>query len=199
MFSFRKEPFLWLHLAGIGLYPLACGLVWLALAIATPYRFYGLELLVLALVGIGPILWMQWQRPFEIFSLLIVSIRPESLTLQQRRILALFKRPRQRGLALLGALLMGLKLAALYYFAPLASMAVSDLPQIRLLGLTVAALAFLVANLFLQVPLSVLGVLLTSVSEFEQQTAIEPEEIRQLFTVPGFPLTQIALIPSVEV
>ncbi|MFN5513309.1 MAG: low-complexity tail membrane protein [Cyanobacteriota bacterium] len=194
--SFRAEPFLWIHLAGGAVYPLACLLTWLALGVGAPFPYYGLEVGFLLLAGLAPILWMQWFRPFEIFSLLIISLSPEALTPRQRQILSLFRCSRQRWLTLGGGLLGIAKLAGLYYFAPLASVAVADLPQNRFLALGLAALAFLISNLFLQVPLSVLGVLLSSEEALNQQPAPEPGEIPKLFTLPGLRLRRIPLLSS---
>ena len=196
MASFRSEPFLWIHLAGIAVAPFALLVVWLALAIAVPLTPYWLELGFLVGIGVLPILWMQWHKPFEIFSLLVVALRPEMLTLEQRKILSLFKQPHQRVLTVLTALLMTGKLFALYYFAPLASLPVLDLPQIRIAALGVAAIAFLIANLFVQVPVSVLGILLTSNATYEQISPIELSEIPQKLTLFGFRVKKIPLIPQ---
>ena len=196
MASFRSEPFLWVHLAGIAVAPFALLVVWLALAIAVPLTPYWLELGFLVGMGVLPILWMQWHKPFEIFSLLVVALRPEVLTLEQRKILSLFKQPRQRVLTVLTALLMTAKLLALYYFAPLASLPVLDLPQIRIAALGVAAIAFLIANLFVQVPVSMLGILLTSNATYEQISPIELSEIPQKLTLFGFRVKKIPLIPQ---
>ncbi|MEB3249776.1 MAG: low-complexity tail membrane protein [Merismopediaceae bacterium] len=196
MASFRSEPFLWVHLAGIAVAPFALLVVWLALAIAVPLTPYWLELGFLVGIGVLPILWMQWHKPFEIFSLLVVALRPEMLTLEQRKILSLFKQPHQRVLTVLTALLMTGKLFALYYFAPLASLPALDLPQIRIAALGVAAIAFLIANLFVQVPVSVLGILLTSNATYEQISPIELSEIPQKLTLFGFRVKKIPLIPQ---
>ena len=196
MTSFRSEPFLWVHLAGIVVAPFAFLVVWLALAISVPLTPYWLELVFLVGIGVLPILWMQWHKPFEIFSLLVVALRPEVLTLEQRKILSLFKQPRQRILTILTALLMTVKLLALYYFAPLASLPVLDFPQIRIAALGVAAIAFFIANLFVQVPVSVLGILLTSNSTYEQINPIELSDIPQKLTLFGFRVKKISLIPQ---
>lgn len=198
MSSFRNEPFLWIHLSGIAVAPIALLIVWLSLAIATPITPYWLELVILGIIGIIPILLMQWQKPFEIFSLLVVSLRPEVLTLEQRKILSLFKRPKQQFLALLTALLMAGKLYGIYYFAPLAALPVVNLPQVRLLALFVAAIAFLVANLFVQVPVSVLGILFTQNKVYEETTPINIEDIPKTLTVPGLRVRKIFFIPELS-
>lgn len=198
MSSFRNEPFLWIHLSGIAVAPIALLIVWLSLAIATPITPYWLELIMLGIIGIIPILLMQWQKPFEIFSLLVVSLRPEVLTLEQRKILSLFKRPKQQFLALLTALLMAGKLYGIYYFAPLAALPVVNFPQVRLLALLVAAIAFLVANLFVQVPVSVLGILFTQNKIYEETTPINIEDIPKNLTVPGLRVRKIFFVPELS-
>jgi hypothetical protein len=198
MSSFRNEPFLWIHLSGIAVAPIALLIVWLSLAIATPITPYWLELIILGIIGIIPILLMQWQKPFEIFSLLVVSLRPEVLTLEQRKILSLFKRPKQQFLALLTALLMAGKLYGIYYFAPLAALPVVNFPQVRLLALLVAAIAFLVANLFVQVPVSVLGILFTQNKIYEETTPINIEDIPKNLTVPGLRVRKIFFLPELS-
>jgi hypothetical protein len=198
MSSFRNEPFLWIHLSGIAVAPIALLIVWLSLEIATPITPYWLELIILGIIGIIPILLMQWQKPFEIFSLLVVSLRPEVLTLEQRKILSLFKRPKQQFLALLTALLMAGKLYGIYYFAPLAALPVVNFPQVRLLALLVAAIAFLVANLFVQVPVSVLGILFTQNKIYEETTPINIEDIPKNLTVPGLRVRKIFFIPELS-
>jgi hypothetical protein len=189
---------LWIHLSGIAVAPIALLIVWLSLAIATPITPYWLELIILGIIGIIPILLMQWQKPFEIFSLLVVSLRPEVLTLEQRKILSLFKRPKQQFLALLTALLMAGKLYGIYYFAPLAALPVVNFPQVRLLALFVAAIAFLVANLFVQVPVSVLGILFTQNKIYEETTPINIEDIPKNLTVPGLRVRKIFFIPELS-
>jgi hypothetical protein len=52
-------------------------------------------------------------------------------------------------------------------------------------ALLIAALAFFGANLFLQIPISVLGVLWTSNSQFAATVPYPVEQIRQGFTIPG--------------
>ncbi len=191
MRSFWSEPFLWIHLAGIAVVPLALQLVWLSLAVGDPLTPFWLELLILIGVGIVPILWMQWTRPFDIFSLLIVALRPEALSLEQLRLLSLFKIGKQRLLSAIAALMMIGALWFIYRFAPLAALTASFVPQGRIVGLLLASVAFLISNLFLQVPISVLGVLFTSEQEWQTTEPYPPEKISQTFTVPGFRVRNI--------
>ena len=198
MATFSSEPFLWIHLAGIVVVPLALLGMACGLAVGTPLTPYGLEIVFLVAIAWLPIMVMQWFRPFEIFSLLIIAIRPGSLTESQRRVLALFKQPKQRWLTLLGGLLSLGLLWGVYLYAPITYALVVNLPQIRFLGLLMAAIAYLIANLFLQVPVSVLGVLFTSQTQYESNSPLDPDIIPKSFTVPGIKLRQIPLIPKLE-
>jgi hypothetical protein len=188
---FKSEPFLWIHLAGLAAVPVLLQVVWLGLSLGDPLPFFWLELLILVIVGVVPVFLMQWIRPFDIFSILILSIKPEQITPQQGQILSLFKTKKQRALTVIAGLLMIAALWELYQLAPLAAIASSFLPQSRLIGLLIASVAFLASNLFVQVPVSVLGVLSTSEQQF---TATEPyptEKILKDFTVPGLRVGKI--------
>jgi hypothetical protein len=196
MRSFWSEPFLWIHLAGIAALPLWLQVVWLGLAVGDPMPIYGIELAVIGIIGIIPIFWMQWNRPFDIFSLLLVALRPEGLTQQQRQILSLFKNKKQRWLSAIAAIIMALLLWQIERFAPLAAIVTPLPPQWRILGLTIASLAFLASNLFIQVPLSVLGVLATKEQQFLEVEPYAIEKIEKDFTVAGIKVRKI--LPAIR-
>lgn len=191
MRSFWSDPFLWIHLAGIAAVPIWLELCWLGLAAGNPVLPFWLELLVLAAIGIVPIFWMQWQRPFYIFSLIGVALKPAQLTEDQRRLLSLFKAQRNRFLAIAAAIIAFLALRQLYYLAPIAAPVTPFTSESRWLGLLVTAIAFLGVNLFLQVPISVLSVMLTGESVFATTTPYSLEQIRSDFTLLGVPVNQI--------
>ncbi|MEM1366772.1 MAG: low-complexity tail membrane protein [Cyanobacteria bacterium P01_H01_bin.15] len=188
---FRKEPYLWVHLAGLAVLPLTLLGVWLGLAVGEPLPVVGLEPIVLFLLGVLPIFWMQWHRPFDIFSLGIVALRPNSLSLEQQKILHLFKTSRQRAITLFGAVLMMACGWLLYRWSPFAASAAEILPAWRPLGFVIATGCFLLSNLFWQVPLSVLGVLVSSEDDFTQQGIYREEQIVADFTILGWPVRQI--------
>ncbi|MGB7712138.1 MAG: low-complexity tail membrane protein [Microcoleus sp.] len=188
---FWSEPFLWIHLAGVAALPIFLGLCLLGLAVGSPLLPVWVELFLVGAIGIAPVLWMQWFRPFYIFSILVVAVKPQNLTNAQQRILAGFKSRLNKGLALFVAVVLAVILWQLYRFAPLAALLAPFPPQWRLAGLFLAALAFLASNLFLQVPVSVIAVLLMPESEF---AAIQPdvlEKIGQDFTIAGWPVDRI--------
>lgn len=191
MRAFWSDPYLWIHAAGLAGVPVCLLLCLLGLAVGDPLLPAWLELGLIAIVGIVPIAWMQLQKPFYIFSLLAVALKPEKLTDDQRRILVLLKtRPSLAGVVA-GAVVLLLLLRKLYDVAPIAADLTPLPPSWRPLGLLVAAIAFLFSNLFLQVPLSVIQVLLASDAEFAATAPYALENIAQSFSVFGLQVNQI--------
>ncbi len=198
MNNFRLEPFLWIHLAGLALAPLLLMIVWIGLAVSDPWPFYWLELVLVGILGVVPIVWMQWTKPFDFFSLLFLAVRANSLTEDQRKILRLLQTRKNKifhGLTAIGLLGVGW---LLYQLAPLATITASMLPQWRILGLIIAAIAFFFCNLFVQVPVSVLGVLLTSDKTWLATEAIPYNQVTSQFTVIGLRVSKIFLIPTLN-
>ncbi|NET56886.1 MAG: low-complexity tail membrane protein [Symploca sp. SIO2E6] len=191
MRSFWKEPFLWIHLVGLAALPLTLELVWLGLAAGYPLLPVWLELLLVATIGIVPVLWMQLTHPFDIFSLLIVALKPEQLSQEQQKLLSLFKTQTNKFLTIAGTVLMLWILWQIYRVAPIAVAVASLIPGGHIVGLLGAGLAFLASNLFLQVPLSVVQVMLTSESEWQATLAYPVAKIHQDFTVPGIKVNKI--------
>ncbi|HBB34102.1 MAG TPA: low-complexity tail membrane protein [Cyanobacteria bacterium UBA8803] len=198
MRSFWTEPFLWLHLAGLAALPLTLELVWLGLAVSDPLLPVWLELLLVAAIGLVPVLWMQLTRPFDIFSLLVVAIKPEQLTEQQRRLLSLFKMKTNKFLTIAAAVLMLWLLWQINRVAPMAVGVVPLTSQWRIVGLIEAGLAFAASNLFLQVPLSVVQVLLTSETEWASTVPYPLEQTARNFTIPGIRVKQILPLAKEE-
>lgn len=191
MRSFWTEPFLWIHLAGIAALPLALELVWVGLAVGDPILPVWLEFLLVAAIGIGPVLWMQLTRPFDIFSILVLAMKPEQLTQEQRRLLSLFRTKTNPVVTISAAVFMLWVLWQIYRVAPLAAAVAPLAPRWRIAGLLGAGLVFLASNLFLQVPLSVVQVLLTSELEFGATEPYPLEKTPQDFTIPGVRVNRI--------
>ncbi|WP_413161532.1 low-complexity tail membrane protein [Capilliphycus salinus ALCB114379] len=199
MSNFRLDPYLWIHLSGLAALPLWLAMSLLGLAIGYPIWPVGVEIAIVAAIGIVPILVMQWFKPFYIFSVLIVAIKPEQLTPQQCQILTRFKTPLNQRLAIIAPLLLIPVLWQLYRLAPLAAEVVSLPPQGRLLGLSIASLGFLGCNLFLQVPISAIAVLFTPKTQLAAREPLTPDSIRQGFTRIGLQVNRIlprSLLPS---
>jgi hypothetical protein len=188
MRAFWSDPYLWIHLAGIAAVPIALLICLLGLSIGDPILPVWLELALIAIAGIVPIAWMQLRRPFYIFGLLAVAIHPETLSPDQRRILTLL-RTRPSPLGVMGAaVVLGLILQQLYAIAINWTL----IPfTARGLGLGLAAIGFLLSNLFLQVPLSVAQVILTSEAEFNTTAATPPADIADHFLILGLRVQRI--------
>lgn len=191
MRAFWSDPYLWIHAAGLAAVPISLLLCLLGLAVGDPALPTWLELGLIAIVGIAPIAWMQWQKPFYIYSLIAVALKPEKLTDDQRRILTLFKTCSNPVWIGLGALLLLVLLRQLYWLAPIATESAPFPPGLRGLGLLVAAIAFLASNLFLQVPFSVIQVLLASDQQFAATEPYPLEKIPQDFLVFGLRVNQV--------
>ena len=174
---------MWIHLSGAAALPIFLGLCLLGLAVGSPLLPVWLEMFLVAVAGIVPVLWMQWFRPFYIFSILVVAVKPQNLTSLQHRILTRFKTKLNQGIALFVAVLLTVILWQLYRLAPLAASVAPFPPSWRWAGLLLAASAFLASNLFLQVSASVMTVLLTPESEFSATKPHVVEKIRQDFTI----------------
>jgi hypothetical protein len=189
MRSFWSDPYLWVHLAGVAALPILLEICLLGLAAGDPFLPAVLELGLIAAVGVAPVFWMQWQRPFYIFSLLAIALQPTQLSDQQRRLLQLFKTKEVRVLTAIAPVILTIALWQLYKLAPLAA-EVTPFSG-RLVGLLVAAIAFWGCNLFLQVPLSVVRVLLAGEAELAATEPYLSEQIGRDFTVLGLRVKQI--------
>jgi hypothetical protein len=186
--QFWVDPYLWVHGAGLAMVPLTLLLCLWGLAGSDPVLPSGLEGMLVALAGIIPIGWMQLQRPFYIYSLPGLAIAPDRLIESQRRILTLFRTRRNPAVTGLAGGALGLVLWQLY---PIAAEVSGAVPGHRWLGLMIAALGFLLANLFLQVPLSVLGVMWATDAEVAKTVPYPIESIKSDFSVYGISRPQI--------
>lgn len=190
MRAFWSDPYLWVHLAGLAMAPIFLELCLIGFTIGNPFLPGWMEWLLVALVGIAPILWMQWQRPFYIFSLPAVVVKPDRLTEDQRRLLTQFKATRNRLAAVAVAVVLLLLLRQIYFSSAIAAEAVAFSGS-RFWGLLLAAGAFLASNLFIQVPISVAAVMLTRSSEFAKTRPFPPEQVTANFSLLGIPLNQV--------
>ncbi|MCU0550679.1 MAG: low-complexity tail membrane protein [Leptolyngbya sp. Prado105] len=195
MRSFWADPYLWIHIAGIAAFPLSLLICLLGFAAGDPILPPWLELGLVAGAGIAPIAWMQSQKPFCIFSLLAVALRPERLSESQRKLLAMFLVRRSPvGIGLV-ALVLTLILNWVYTIAPIAE-AITPISS-HGLGLIVAAIGFFVSNLFVQVPFSVLLVMASSDADIAKLDPIAVDQVSKRFLVFGIPVNQI--VPPIEV
>lgn len=195
MRAFWSDPYLWLHLAGLATVPIWLEICLLGLAVGDPVLPVWLEFFLVAGLGVAPILWMQWQRPFCIFCLLVLALSPSQLTDQQRRLLRFFRSSATQLVSIAVAIGLMVVLWQLYLRAPLVA-SVAPFEGQRWFGLGVAAIAFFLANLFTQVPASVLRVLLVSDAQLNAQEPYPVERILQDFTLTGFQVSRILPMPA---
>ncbi|OKH45366.1 hypothetical protein NIES30_19765 [Phormidium tenue NIES-30] len=162
----------------------------LGLAVGNP-TLPELELGVIVALGVLPVLIMQLRQPFYIFSLPGLALKPAALQDDQRRLLNQFRRWRVR----LGALLVPVPLVwVLLKLYPLAFLA-RDLTPFsdwgRLGGVAIAALSFLMANLFLQIPVAVFQVLATPDRVMARVAPYAAENVAADFTWIGLTVGKI--------
>ncbi|MGB3308506.1 MAG: low-complexity tail membrane protein [Nodosilinea sp.] len=193
MASWRYDPYLWVHLAGLATVPLWIDLCLMGLAVGNP-TLPGLELGLIVGLGMLPVLVMQLRRPFYIFSLPGISLRPAVLSADQRRILSQFRRWRVRLGALPVSVLLVWVLVKLYPLAFLARDITPFEDWGRLGGVAIAIIGFFLANLFLQVPVAVLQVLATPTPRMAAVLPYPTEAIAADFSWLGLPVDR--LLPS---
>ncbi|HCF29534.1 MAG TPA: low-complexity tail membrane protein [Cyanobacteria bacterium UBA11049] len=191
MRSFRSEPILWIHLAGLATLPIFLEICWLGLAVGQGVLPVWLEFILIVAIGVVPVLWVQLQRPFSIFAVVGIAQKPEQLDEQQRKILSLINTPANQVLAVLVAIFLIAVLWQLYQFAPVAATVVPFPTAWRWVGLVIAALAFLASNVFLQIPVSVARIFVTSETKFAATKAYPLERIPLDFTIVGLQVNQI--------
>jgi hypothetical protein len=179
------------HLAGIAAVPLFLELTLLGLAASQAVLPNPLVVVLVAAAGIAPIFWMQWQRPFNIFSLVVLALKPNQLTETQRRILQLFKTPIEKVVTVAVALAALVILWQLNQWVPLVIPKASIVPGGGFAGLILAAVAFLFSNLFLQVPASTISVLLTPDTQLQLAEPYPVTQIPRDFTLLGLQVKQI--------
>jgi hypothetical protein len=199
MSSLLSEPILWIHISGLVTLPFFLGLCLFFLAVGKPLFPELLEISIIVAIGTLPMLWMQLRRPFYIFAILGLVLKPEQLSEKQRKILCLIINKKNRFLALLLALILIVVLCNLYYFSPQVASFVAFIPQWRVLGLLGSGLAFLASNLFLQIPVSVARAFVTKDTEFALLEPLPLDRIKKDFTILGVRVNKILPQWSVDV
>lgn len=182
------DPYLWLHVSALAALPLLLEVCLLGFAASDPLLIGGLDWLFVGLLGAAPILAVQWTRPFYPFGVAgVVSLRPASLDEQRLKLLRRLKGWPSGAIALGGTFVALLVLQQLYGLGAIAA-EVTPFGN-RAVGLIVAAIAFLLANLVWQLGLSALWL-----GQVGEGAAIDPYPLGDIpanFTRWGIPLTRI--------
>lgn len=191
MRSFWSEPIVWIHLAGLATLPIFFEICLLGLAVGDRVLPVWLEFFLVAAIGVVPVLWVQLRRPFSIFAIIGLAQKPSQLSEQQRKILSRINTRANRLLAVLAAIFLIVVLWQLYTVAPVAANVTPFPSTWRTAGLLLSGLAFLASNIFLQIPVSVARVFVTSETEFAATKPYPIERIPEDFTIVGLQVNQI--------
>lgn len=184
----RAEPFVWIHLAGLATVPFWAALFLFAIANPEPFLPAPVTAILAGILGIGSVLWMQLRRPFYIFSLPSVVLKPAALQENQRRLLPWFLSSLSQILAIATAIILSLILNQLYHWLPIVQLQ-NPLAWIdSFLAFVLAIVAVLAISLFTQVPVSVARLLLLSEQAIATTEPLAPGQIAQRFTILGLPL-----------
>jgi hypothetical protein len=194
MTTYRYDPYLWVHLAGLATVPFWLVLCLLGLAVGYPMIPW-LELTLVLGLGSLPVLYMQLRRPFSIFGVLWLALKPTALGEERRILLTVFRSWRVRLTAPWVAILLIWIGFQLYRMAPVAASITPWNDWGRAGGLAIATLGFFGANLFLQVPVSVVQVLLTPEKIFQATQPYPTLDIKRDFTHIGLAVGK--LLPTV--
>ena len=190
MISLQQNRYLWVHFAGLAAVPLLLD-VCLA-GLASSRTAVGTTLLLspqfwaIALIGIVPTLWMQWQRPFYLFSLVPLALKPAALSDDQRRCLRLLKSWQIKALAAITAAF------SLWVLWQLAEKSLQIMPLTAPApGLAVATISFFLFCVFLQVPVSAARLLLVGQKTLQRVAPYEEGVIAPNFLILGLRVNRI--------
>jgi hypothetical protein len=186
MLELQQNRYLWVHLVALAAVPLLLDICWIGLASAGPILPGSLAFWAIALLGIGPSLWMQLAKPFYVFSLPPLALRPSALSDDQRRCLRLLKSWQIKMLAALAALL------ALWTLWQLAARSPQITPMLPAqVGLISAAVSFFWACVFLQVSISAGRSLLVGPATLKRVAPYEVSAIATDFLMVGVRVEKI--------
>lgn len=198
MIQLQQNRYLWVHFAALALVPLLLDFCLVGLASArSAFGYptaYGFQFWLVALVCVGPPLWMQIVRPFYVFSLPPLALRPDVLTEDQRRCLTVLTSWQMKALAGVSAVVLIWLLAQLYEQSVVVakqSMAVMTPTA----GMVSAVVAFFFACLFVQISVSAGRSLLVSPTALKRVPPYEGA-IAQNFLIAGFRIKKLLPQPS---
>lgn len=190
LMQLQQNRYLWVHLVGLAAVPLLLDICLAGLASAGPAFDYppagSLQFWAIALIGIIPTLWMQLAKPFYIFSLPPLALRPNELTEDQRRCLQLLKTLQMKILAVMTAGFSGWLLWWLYERSPQIFPVVAPTT-----GLISAAVSFFLICAFLQIAVSAGRSILVGPNTLRRVMPVEGSAIAADFLILGLRVKKI--------
>lgn len=180
MTKLQQNRYLWVHFASLAFVPLLLDICLAGLASAGPALPYGGQYWVIALIAVAPGLAMQWFKPFYIFGLPPIVLKPTRLSESQRRCLQIFKSWQIKALSVVVALFCLWMLVQLYALSPEISPMLAPTA-----GLVSAAIAFFFACSFLQISVSSMRALLVGPDALPRVPAYVASDIAADFLLLG--------------
>jgi len=194
MIKLQQNRYLWVHFASLAFVPLLLDICLAGLASAGPALPFGGQFWAIALLSIAPSLAMQWFKPFYIFALPPVALRPTVLSEDQRRCLQIFKSWQIKALAIAVAIFSLWLLAQLYEMLPQVSAMLSPSA-----GLMISAIAFFWAAAFMQISVSAARALLISPKALQRVPAVDEGAIASDFLIAGIRVDKLWFETSANV
>ncbi len=190
MLRVQQNRYLWVHFVGLAAVPLLLDICLAGLASAGPAFDYptagSLQFWAIALLGIIPTLWMQLAKPFYIFSLPPLALKPTELSEDQRRCLQLLKTLQMKVLAVLTAGFAGWLLWWLYGRSPQITPVMTPTA-----GLVSAAITFFLVCAFLQIAVSAGRSILVGPDTLKRVVPVEESAIASNFLILGLRVKKI--------
>lgn len=186
MFKLQQNRYLWVHFVGLAAVPLLLDICLAGLASAGPALPFSGQYWAVALVGIVPATLMQFQKPFYIYSLPPLALKPSVLSEDDRRCLTVLQSWQMKALAAVTAAFCLWLLAKVYERLPLITPSMT--PQS---GLISAIAAFFFICLFLQISVSVVRSLLIGQDMLKRVPPFEASAITANFLILGLRVNKI--------
>ncbi len=182
----QQNRYLWVQVVGLAAVPLLLDICLAGLASSGLAVPFGVQFWAIALVGIAPPLWMQLVRPFYVFSLPPVALKPSVLSDDQRRCLRLLKSWQVKALAVVTA---GFSLwVLLQLYAESSQITPIMTPRA---GLISSAVTFFLSCAFLQISVSAGRALLVGSEALKRVAPYEGSAIAADFLILGLRVKRI--------
>lgn len=187
MIELQQNRYLWVHLVGLAAVPLLLDICWVGLASAGPILPGSIAFWAIATLSIAPSLWMQLARPFYIFSLPPLALKPSALSEDQRRCLRVLKSWQIKTLTGLAASF------ALWVLWQLAERSTQITPVMSpRAGSVSAAVSFFLACTFLQISISAGRSLLVGPETLKRVAPYDESAIASDFLILGLRVEKIS-------